>query len=134
MASAVADSIVGTEPAPLPAARPVALPPAPDVTALRGPISETLGVVRAISDPDGAQAEFAILIRSDVKGRGLGAVLMKKVIGYCRERKIGELVGDILATNTRMLALARDLGFEITASEDPSVVRAKLALARLATA
>jgi L-aspartate oxidase len=42
----VADSIVGTEPAPLPAARPVALPPAPDVTALRGPISETLGVVR----------------------------------------------------------------------------------------
>jgi L-aspartate oxidase len=46
MASAVADSIVGTEPAPLPAARPVALPPAPDVTALRGPISETLGVVR----------------------------------------------------------------------------------------
>ncbi|HKH69143.1 MAG TPA: L-aspartate oxidase [Reyranella sp.] len=46
MASAVADSIVGTEPAPLPAARPVALPPAPDVTTLRGPISETLGVVR----------------------------------------------------------------------------------------
>ena len=46
MASAVADSIVGTEPAPLPAPRPVALPPAPDVTALRGPISETLGVVR----------------------------------------------------------------------------------------
>ncbi len=46
MASAVADSIVGTEPAPLPAARPVALPPAPHVTALRGPISERLGVVR----------------------------------------------------------------------------------------
>jgi L-aspartate oxidase len=46
MASAVADSIVGTEPAPLPAARPVALPPAPDVASLRGPISETLGVVR----------------------------------------------------------------------------------------
>ena len=96
--------------------------------------SETLGVVRAISDPDGARAEFAILIRSDVKGQGLGAVLMRKVIGYCRERKIGELVGDVLATNTRMLALARDLGFEITASEDPSVVRAKLALAGAARA
>ena len=46
MASAVADSIAGTEPAPLPSARPVALPPAPDVRALRGPISEGLGVVR----------------------------------------------------------------------------------------
>jgi acetyltransferase len=96
--------------------------------------SETLGVVRAISDPDGARAEFAILIRSDIKGQGLGAVLMRKVIGYCRERNIGELVGDVLATNTRMLALARDLRFEITASEDPSVVRAKLVFAGAGTA
>ncbi len=96
--------------------------------------SETLGVVRAISDPDGARAEFAILIRSDVKGRGLGAVLMRKVIGYCRARNIGELVGDVLATNTRMLALARDLGFEFTASEDPSVVRVKLVLTEAAAA
>jgi L-aspartate oxidase len=46
MASAVADGIAGIEPAPLPAARPVALPPMPDVQPLRGPISERLGVVR----------------------------------------------------------------------------------------
>jgi len=46
MASAVADSLGNIEPAPLPAARPVALPSAPDVKALRGPISERLGVVR----------------------------------------------------------------------------------------
>ena len=61
MARAVADSIVGTEPAPLPAARPVALPPAPDVTALRGPISETLGVVR---DRAGLEQASAICSRS----------------------------------------------------------------------
>lgn len=90
---------------------------------------ETLGVVRAISDPDGASAEFAILIRSDMKGKGLGSLLMKKLIRYCCERKIGELVGDVLATNTRMLALARDLGFQVVASDDPSVRRIKLALA-----
>ncbi|MBY0318121.1 MAG: L-aspartate oxidase [Reyranella sp.] len=46
MASAVADSLAAIEPAPLPVARPVALPSAPDVKALRGPISERLGVVR----------------------------------------------------------------------------------------
>ncbi|GEP61369.1 L-aspartate oxidase [Reyranella soli] len=46
MASAVADSLGNIEPAPLPAARPVALPSAPDVKALRGPIGERLGVVR----------------------------------------------------------------------------------------
>ena len=90
--------------------------------------NETLGVVRAISDPDGANAEFAILIRSDVKGKGLGAVLMKKLIRYCRERKIGQLVGDVFATNTRMQALARDLGFQVVAGDDPSLRRMQLAL------
>ena len=46
MAAAVADSIAGTPTGAVAGARPVALPAAPDLTALRGPISETLGVVR----------------------------------------------------------------------------------------
>ena len=33
---------------------------------------ETLGVVRAVTDPDNVEAEFAIIVRSDLKGRGLG--------------------------------------------------------------
>ena len=69
MASAVADSIVGTEPAPLPAARPVALPPAPDVTALRGPISETLGVVR---DRAGLRAGGRASAAARLQGRRRG--------------------------------------------------------------
>jgi acetyltransferase len=89
---------------------------------------ETLGVARAIADPDRTRAEFAILVRSDMKGRGLGALLMKKMIRYCREREIGEVVGDVLATNQRMLALARGLGFEIGPSGDPGVLRVKLPL------
>jgi L-aspartate oxidase len=68
MANAVADSIVGTEPAPLPAARPVALPPEPDVTALRGPISETLGVVR-----DCAGLERAVDHLQPLAFKGVGA-------------------------------------------------------------
>ena len=36
-----------------------------------GPKAETLGVVRAISDPDRTSADFAILVRSDLKGKGL---------------------------------------------------------------
>jgi acetyltransferase len=90
---------------------------------------ETLGVARAIADPDRIRAEFAILVRSDLKGRGLGALLMKKIIRYCRDREIGEVVGDVLATNERMLALARDLGFEIASSEDPQTLRVRLPLA-----
>jgi len=51
---------------------------------------------------------------------------MKKIIRYCRERGIGEIVGEVLAANHRMLALARDLGFEIVPGDEPSVLRARL--------
>jgi hypothetical protein len=53
---------------------------------------------------------------------------MKKIIRYCREREIDEVVGDVLATNQRMLALARGLGCEIGPSGDPGVLRVKLPL------
>ncbi|MBI4204477.1 MAG: bifunctional acetate--CoA ligase family protein/GNAT family N-acetyltransferase [Betaproteobacteria bacterium] len=96
-----------------------------------GQAAETLGVVRAISDPDGGRAEYAILVRSDVKGKGLGAALMRKIIRYCRERGIREVVGEVLAVNQRMLALCRELGFEMTAGDDPQVVRVRLELVRL---
>ncbi len=42
--------------------------------------AQTWGVVRAIADPDNANAEFAILVRSDLKGQGLGSLLTKKII------------------------------------------------------
>lgn len=38
---------------------------------------EILGVTRAISDPDNIDAEFAVLVRSDLKGLGLGRRLME---------------------------------------------------------
>jgi acetyltransferase len=91
---------------------------------------ETLGVVRAIADPDHTHAEFAILVRSDVKGRGLGMILMKKIVRYCRERGIGELTGDVMVANQRMIALARELGFEIEPGESPDCLRVRLRLAR----
>jgi acetyltransferase len=89
---------------------------------------ETLGVVRAISDPEGERAEFAILIRSDLKGQGLGALLMDKLVRYCRARGIRTIVGDVLAHNDRMLSLARELGFTVAATDDGATLRVTLAL------
>jgi acetyltransferase len=82
---------------------------------------ETLAVVRAHADPDNARAEFAVLVRSDLKGRGLGAALMKKLIRYCRGRRTGELFGDVLADNVRMLTLAEELGFRRESIHDGCV-------------
>jgi acetyltransferase len=77
--------------------------------------AETLGVARAVADPDNAKAEFAVIVRSDLKGQGLGTLLMRALVGYCRARGVGELTGEVLVENTRMLRLAANFGFMRTA-------------------
>ncbi len=82
---------------------------------LPGGAEETLGVARAISDPDNETAEFGVIVRSDIKGGGLGERLMRKLIAYLKRRGTKQLVGSVLHENTRMLQLARDLGFTVRA-------------------
>jgi acetyltransferase len=72
---------------------------------------ETLGVVRATTDPDNVEAEFGIVVRSDLKGAGLGTLLMNKLIAHLRRRGTQRLVATVLRENERMLDLARELGF-----------------------
>lgn len=72
------------------------------------------GVTRLAADPDGRRAEFAAIVRSDLKGHGPGRLLMDRLIAYARSHGIAELFGDLLAENTAMLALCRDLGCAIT--------------------
>jgi acetyltransferase len=92
--------------------------------------AETLGVVRAIADPDNEEAEFAIIVRSDLQQRGLGRLLMRKMIGYCRERGTRRLVALVLHENLTMLALARTFGFTPeNADADRESVRIVLPLA-----
>ena len=74
---------------------------------------ETLGVVRAITDPDNLRAQFTIIVHSALKGRGLGRALLQKMVRYCHERGTRELAGQALLENKRMLSLALSLGFEI---------------------
>ena len=76
---------------------------------------ETLGAVRAMVDPDNIAAEFGVIVRSDLKGSGLGHRLMVKIIEYLRERGTQRIVGTVLRENTGMLELARGLGFQESA-------------------
>jgi acetyltransferase len=76
-----------------------------------GGAQETLGVVRAVADPDNIDAEFGIIVRSDLKGRGLGKLLMRKLIRALREHGTQRLVATVLTQNHHMLALAQELGF-----------------------
>lgn len=80
---------------------------------IEGDQQTTLGVVRAICDPDNVRAEFAIIVRSDLKAHGLGALLMEKLLRYLRARGTYEVVGEALASNAALLGLARHFGFQV---------------------
>ncbi|MFM0119278.1 GNAT family N-acetyltransferase [Paraburkholderia sp. RL18-101-BIB-B] len=90
--------------------------------------TRTLGVVRAVADPDNETAEFAVAVRSDQKGRRLGQLLMDRIIKYARVRGIHWLVGEALRENTPMIGLAKACGFTTTRTEDPGVVGFRMAL------
>jgi acetyltransferase len=70
-----------------------------------------LGLVRLKDELDEQTAEFAILVRSRLKGHGLGWLLMQRVIDYAKEKGLRRVYGDVLAENTSMLQMTAELGF-----------------------
>ncbi|MGG2079521.1 bifunctional acetate--CoA ligase family protein/GNAT family N-acetyltransferase [Lelliottia nimipressuralis] len=89
---------------------------------------EILGVTRAISDPDNVDAEFAVLVRSDLKGLGLGRRLLEKLIGYTRDHGLLCLNGITMPNNRGMITLARKLGFDVDIQLDEGIVALSLRL------
>jgi acetyltransferase len=82
-----------------------------------------LGVVHYFADPDGLRAEYAIAVRSDWQGRGVGFLMMTRLIDIAARRGIGELVGEVLRENEPMLQMCRELGFTIApAPADPALM------------
>jgi acetyltransferase len=82
------------------------------------------GVVRLAADPDNERAEYAIVVRDDMAGRGLGMLLMQRMLAYAERRDIKEVFGDVLAENKRMLDMARRLDFAAAPlAEQPSIIR-----------
>jgi len=75
------------------------------------PDCDILSVVRIAADPDNQRAEFAVTVRNDLKGRGIGTLMLRRMLVYARDRGISEVFGDILSENSMMLALCRDLDF-----------------------
>ena len=82
---------------------------------------ELLGVARLAADPDYITGEYAIIVRSDLKGTGIGWALMRHLIRYAEKEGLRELTGDVLASNQPMLEMCRALGFQI--SHDPEDLR-----------
>ena len=90
------------------------------VQMLPGGAEQTLGVVRAVADPDNVEAEFAIIVRSDLKGEGLGHRLLAKMIAYLRSRGTQRLSAYVLRENVSMRELAASHGFVVDRARSDS--------------
>ena len=91
--------------------------------------TDIFGVVRLHADPDNDQAEFAIIVQKSMTGKGLGSILMDRIIAYARMRGTGEIFGYVLADNRKMLDLCKRLGFARRSFDgDSSVVTVSLDL------
>ena len=94
-------------------------------------VDEILAVARFHADPDNTEAEFAIAVRSDRQGRGIGLALMKYLMEIASARGLGKLWGLVLADNVRMFRLARALGMHRERSSQAGIERVVLELPML---
>lgn len=67
---------------------------------------------------DPSVAEFAVAVAEDWQGQGLASLLLSKLLCRAAGAGIRLVVGETLATNERMLHLARKAGFVATPSRD----------------
>jgi acetyltransferase len=88
-----------------------------------------LGAVRIIADPDNETAEYGIMVRSDLKGHGLGSRLMTEIIAYARSRGLRRIYGEVLRENVTMLRMAGELGFaREDVADEPGIVHVTISL------
>jgi acetyltransferase len=85
---------------------------------------QMLGVVRLHHDHGDRSGEYAIIVRSRLKGHGLGWLLMQRIIDYARAEGLRRIHGQVLTENTTMLVMCGEFGF--TAVDDPGEIGVKL--------
>src|SRR5690554_7777043 len=90
---------------------------------------EMLGAVRLVSDANYDRGEYGIMVRSDLKGAGLGWQLMQIMIEVAGWLGLNMIEGQVLRENTTMLSMCRQLGFGVAPDpDDPTVMLGTLAV------
>jgi acetyltransferase len=84
---------------------------------------EMMGAVRVHADANHETGEYGILLRSDLKGLGLGWMLMRLMIEWAKVEGLHEIEGQVLRENTTMLDMCRSLGFSVRIDPDDPELR-----------
>lgn len=88
-----------------------------------------IGVARYLPTETPGVAEFAVVVADAWQGLGIASRLMHGVICVAAVAGVRSLEGVILRENSRMLKLARELGFTtLGSSDDPTTVRVSKSL------
>ncbi|MBB3019102.1 acetyltransferase [Microvirga lupini] len=91
--------------------------------AFDGETGEMMGAVRLHADANHETGEYGILLRSDLKGLGLGWELMRLMIEWAKVEGLREVEGQVLRENSTMLDMCRSLGFSIRIDPDDPELR-----------
>ncbi|TLP45684.1 bifunctional acetate--CoA ligase family protein/GNAT family N-acetyltransferase [Cohaesibacter sp. CAU 1516] len=84
---------------------------------------DMLGSVRLMGDADHNRGEYAVMVRSDLKGLGLGWKLMKLILLYAEKDGFNQVEGEVLRTNRTMREMCEALGFKTRMDpDDPDLV------------
>ena len=90
---------------------------------------EMLGAVRLHADANYEKGEYGILVRSDLKGHGIGWKLMQIMIEYARWLGLKVIEGQVLRENRTMLARCESLGFTVKLDpDDPTLMNVSLSV------
>lgn len=81
-----------------------------------------IGVGRYITNPDLESAEFSLVVADEWHGKGVGTLLMTRLLEIAKAKKIKKFIGMVLAINEDMLTLVKNLGFEILREDDPKIL------------
>jgi acetyltransferase len=74
------------------------------------------------------EAEFALLVSDRFQKRGIGKVLLERLIQVGRDEKVSRITGDILYENIEMQRLCEKLGFRMAREPDDNVIKALIDL------
>jgi acetyltransferase len=81
-------------------------------------VERIIGVSRYARIEATTRAECAVVVADDWQGRGLGTELMRSLAEAAAARGYTSLEGTTLADNSRLVAWARRLGFEVRTEPD----------------
>src|SRR3546814_11727436 len=92
------------------------------LVAIDGGNGEMLGAVRLLADANFDRGEYGIMVRSDLKGAGIGWRLMEGMIEVAHWLGLNVIEGQVLRENSTMLSMCRHLGFDVVPDPEDTTV------------